>query len=179
MGTRNLFLSSLLAMALSVAAEAAVIDVYDGDYNIYNPADTYQVHGWISETLFTFGFGFTDPSHGFELNLTAPDGMPGQLEWAITSGPYGTGLSSTYGHILAGESYSGIVGLNGASAPDNITDTWITIANLSIPASDPILFGPGTGTGVTSPVPVPAALWLFLSGLMAMLGLGRSRRSRI
>ena len=166
----------VFGLFITASANAAVVDVYDGDYNVYNPADTYLIHGWISETLFTFGFGFTDPSHRFELNLTAPDGMPGKLEFAFTSGPYATGIGGGGGYLLEGETFSGVMSGGPTASPDNVADFWVTLANFSIPASDPIYFGPGDGTGVsTSLVPIPPALWLFGSGLLGLFGVARRR----
>jgi hypothetical protein len=79
---------------------------------------------------------------------------------------YGQGPNSAGTGIGATESLYLLTGSNSTTA---------AVESYSLGASDLTLSANGTLSTPTSPVPIPAAVWLFGSGLLGLMGVGRRR----
>jgi hypothetical protein len=163
-------LTLLFGLLTSSLASASLVEINDGFYDIYDPLNDYQVNAVVGGTeIFTFGFGFINDNHGFFTTISLPNDFIGELEWLVSRGPDGTGLTFGGGGLLAGESV--IVEMGGVpnSSPTSPWVGYISMQALDMPALSDV--------PVNSPVPVPAAVWLFGSGLIGLVGMSSRKKA--
>jgi hypothetical protein len=188
----------LLLLLLTISAsttQAAIVNLFDGYTGVYDPADTYVATGEIGSEYYSFQLDFIDPTYAFDVTVTAPNDLVGNLYYSVTSGLDDTGIVYFADGLLAGESANFEMGgfdtlAEGTSlsqalsliAPDVISVYTLGFDSI---VSDFGFMDDGTGGSGTggigndvSAVPLPGAVWLFGSVIAGYLGLSGRRKKK-
>lgn len=154
-------------------------------FNITGSYDFSDVNSGLQSgfSMFVFGSGGVSPSPSFPII-----GSSGMLDYTATfTTPFTYGTPLDFQIALTGGSVLYFLengGYTGQSSFFDLSNTAVMNAIIVKDAGGDIVpFTLNTESGSTlfnelapSPVPVPAAAWLFGSGLLGLVGLGRTRR---
>lgn len=149
--------SSTFSFGFSVIGQVGDSGIYDFDTSAFDSLENYRFLLDLNNTG-TFEAGLSLNGNG------AANSGPNSETALITSDPGGVTFNSAVSESFNGVEFS-IVGLN------FIGDYTVSLGAGATGGTDELVSVSGTV------VPVPAAVWLFGSGLLALVGLGRSRRT--
>lgn len=135
--------AAMFFMAIPLGVQATPVTINNGDLNLFSSTTDYQVNGSLSADIYTFGFLMTNPNDSFFIEINAPAGMPGRIDYADSTGPGGSGLGFGVGYLFAGESLMYEIGKLPFASLENPLPVWFSFANFSL--TSPIPFGGDSG----------------------------------
>jgi hypothetical protein len=146
---KAIFLGLLLALSCFVStAQASVIELVNQYSDTYDPSVTYVPVGQIEPDIYSFQFFFSDPDDALEVMLQAPVELIGLLEWAVSAGLNGTGITYFGGILAAGETSTFDVGFIPGTSSEGLIPQAFAMRALGV--TEPIPFGGNSGNNFFS-----------------------------
>ncbi len=163
----GLLLSNTVSADVITCPQAGVIQQTNGGLLTYQSGESYCSNVVVGgSAIWTTGFSFESDDE-FTLTIDVGPGLIGNLFVYISSGPSATGVVFDFEVLSAGDIVTVAIDGGYFATPSNPTEAWVSFYAPDMPAFSTI--------ETTSAVPIPAAVWLFGSGLLGLVAVGRRK----